>query len=62
MEHRNASPSIHKPSIQKDDFEFVRRPKTDEIPDAMEIAELREACRRARLGRAMLAETLIKNL
>jgi hypothetical protein len=59
MENRNATPSIAKPSVFKDDFEVVRRPGVDEIPDATELAALREACRRTRLGRAMIAESII---
>ena len=58
MENRNATPSIAKPSVFKDDFEVVR-PGVDEIPDATELAALREACRRTRLGRSMIAESII---
>ncbi len=61
MENRNASPAIAKPSILKDDFEAVRLPSADEIPDLVEMAALREACRRTRLGRSMVAEPLMKN-
>ena len=61
MESRNASPAIAKPSILKDDFEAVRRPGADEIPDLVEMAAMREACRRTRLGRSMVAEPLMKN-
>jgi hypothetical protein len=61
MENRNASPAIAKPSILKDDFEILRRPRADEIPDLVEMAALREACRRTRLGRSMVAEPLMKN-
>jgi hypothetical protein len=61
MENRNASPAIAKPSILKDDFETLRRPRADEIPDLVEMAALREACRRTRLGRSMVAEPLMKN-
>lgn len=61
MENRNASPAISKPSILKDDFEALRRPGADEIPDLVEIAAMREACRRTRLGRSMVAEPLMKN-
>ena len=61
MENRNASPAIAKPSILKDDFEAVRRPGADEIPDLVEITAMREACRRTRLGRSMVAEPLMKN-
>jgi len=59
MENRNATPSIAKPSVFKDDFEVVRRPGVDEILDATELAALREACRRTRLGRSMIAESII---
>ena len=59
MENRNASPAITKPSILKDDFETLRRPRADEIPDLVEMAALREACRRTRLGRSMVAEPLM---
>lgn len=61
MENRNASPAIAKPSILKDDFEAVRRPRADEIPDLVEMAAMREACRRTRLGRSKVAEPLMKN-
>jgi hypothetical protein len=61
MENRNASPAIAKPSILKDDFETLRRPRADEIPDLVEMAALREACRRTRLGRSMVAEPWMKN-
>ena len=61
MENRNATPSIAKPSVFKDDFEVVRRANVDEIPDTTELAAFREACRHTRLGRSMLAETLMTN-
>ena len=61
MENRNASPTVVKPSIFKDDFEVVRRANVDEIPDTTELAAFREACRHTRLGRSMLAETLMTN-
>lgn len=59
MENRNAIPSIAKPSISKDDFEVIRRPEVDETPDTTELAALRDACRRTRLGRSMIAESII---
>ncbi len=31
------------------------------IPDLVEMAAMREACRRTRLGRSMVAEPLMKN-
>ena len=61
MENRNASPAVVKPSIFKDDFEVVRRPNVDEIPDACEMAAFRNACRHMRLGRSMVVEPLMKN-
>ncbi len=42
-----------------DEFEAVRRPAFDEMPDVMEVAALKEATRRIRLGRSMLADSLI---
>jgi hypothetical protein len=60
MENRNATPSIAKPSIFKDDFELVRRPSLDEIADPTELVAFREACRHTRLGRSMVvSETMI---
>ncbi|MSR33626.1 MAG: hypothetical protein EXS12_02320 [Phycisphaerales bacterium] len=60
MENRNASPAIDKPGILKDNFEAVRRPSADEVPDLVEMAALRQACQRTRLSRSVIAEPLIK--
>ncbi|MCE9620390.1 MAG: hypothetical protein K8R92_10875 [Planctomycetes bacterium] len=59
MENRNRTTAVAEPTIPKDEFELVRRPAFDEVPDAVEMAALREASRRIRLGRSMLADSLM---
>jgi hypothetical protein len=59
MENRSQTTLLAEPDFLKDEMESVRRPAADETPDIVEVASLREATRRIRLGRSIVADALI---